>query len=214
MSRLADFRILTVPGLNSSGPDHWQTRWERFFPAIERVEQAQWDNPELAVWSSRLDQVLRRSARPTLIVAHSFGCLTTVHRAALGAPNLMGALLVAPADPEKFGVTELLRDAALPCPAVVVGSTDDHWMEVDRAAAYADQWGAEFINAGAAGHINAESDLGDWMFGLVQLQRLVVAAGAYQSRLAVSRGKRSNALSPIRGIVRSARTSITKRSGG
>jgi predicted alpha/beta hydrolase family esterase len=32
--------------------------------------------------------VLRRSARPAIIVAHSFGCLATVHRRIMGASNL------------------------------------------------------------------------------------------------------------------------------
>ncbi|WP_043439122.1 alpha/beta hydrolase, partial [Cupriavidus sp. HPC(L)] len=29
--------ILTVPGLHGSGPEHWQSRWERRFPDWQRV---------------------------------------------------------------------------------------------------------------------------------------------------------------------------------
>ena len=82
---------------------------------LSGVEQEQWGRPELPLWSERLVQVLRESSRPTLIVAHSFGCLTTMHATGLGMFNLAGALLVAPADLERFGVVQALRHA--PCAA-------------------------------------------------------------------------------------------------
>ena len=174
--RSFDFRVLIAPGLNDSGADHWQTRWQALHPAFERVEQLRWDVPDLEAWSERLDHELRRSTRPALIVAHSFGCLATAHRAGISVPNVAGALLVAPADPEKFGVADILRNVALPFPSIVIGSTDDPWMESSRAADWARQWGSQFVNAGAAGHINAESKLGDWPYGLQQLQRLALMA--------------------------------------
>ena len=31
--------ILIVPGLYNSGPDHWQSHWERELPNAQRVEQ-------------------------------------------------------------------------------------------------------------------------------------------------------------------------------
>ena len=34
-------------------------------------------------------------------------------------------------------------------------------------------WDAEMINAGSLGHVNAESNLGDWLYGQALLQRLV-----------------------------------------
>jgi predicted alpha/beta hydrolase family esterase len=172
MNDLSDFRILLVPGLNNSGPGHWQTRWEERHPAFERVEQWHWDRPQLAEWSAQVGHMLRRSKRPTLLVAHSFGCLASVHRAALGAPNLAGALLVAPADPRKFDVDGELPRQALAVPSIVIGSEDDPWMPAARAREWAERWGSRFVNAGALGHINADSGLGDWPFGLAQLARL------------------------------------------
>jgi predicted alpha/beta hydrolase family esterase len=175
-------RVLIVPGLHGSGPDHWQTRWQQLYPSFERVEQAKWNTPELPVWSERLDEVLHTSNRPTVIVAHSFGCLTSVHRAGRLASNrLAGMLLVAPADPDKFGLTKELLDVKLPCPSIVVGSSNDPWMEAHQAAYWAQVWGSEFINAGALGHVNSESGLGDWLFGLSLLQRLAVTANAQLS---------------------------------
>jgi predicted alpha/beta hydrolase family esterase len=170
---ISDFRVLIVPGLNDSGPDHWQSHWQAMYPAFERVEQRDWDTPELEPWSEQIGNALRRSARPAVIVAHSFGCLATAHRAALGAPNLHGALLVAPADPEKFGLADRLQQAEFLCPSTLIGSDNDRWMGQGQAAWWASQWGCEFISAGALGHINADSGIGDWLFGLAQLQRLV-----------------------------------------
>lgn len=172
-AHLADFRVLIVPGLHDSGAGHWQSHWQELYPSFERVEQRHWDIPDLDAWSGQIGQVLRRSARPAVIVAHSFGCLATVHRAMAGAPNLYGALLVAPADPAKVGINDASVQGRLPFPSTLIASEDDPWMEPRRSAFWAGQWGCEFIAAGALGHINADSGLGDWLFGLAQLQRLV-----------------------------------------
>ena len=169
---LSDFRVLVAPGLHDSGPDHWQTRWERLHPAFERVEQWDWDRPDLDAWSAQVGHMLRRSARPAILVAHSFGCLATVHRAAAGAPNLAGALLVAPADPHKFGIERELMVAPLAVPTIVVGSENDPWLSLERARTWARQWGSTFVNAGPLGHINADSNLDDWPIGLALLEQL------------------------------------------
>lgn len=175
---ISDFRVLVVPGWHGSGDSHWQSRWERLHPSFERVQQAHWDQPDLAVWSEQLARALAQSSRPALVVAHSFGCLTTIHCARIGAPNLTGALLVAPADPARFDAAELLRNAKLAFPSITVGSRNDPWMESRRAAEWADLWGSYFVDGGALGHINAESGFGDWPFGLTLLQRLAAMAQA------------------------------------
>ena len=171
---IGDYRVLLVPGLNNSGPDHWQSRWQQMYPSFERVEQVNWEVPDLFAWSDRLEQELKRSTCPTLIIAHSFGCLATVHCASRSAGNLAGALLVAPADPCKFGVEGILQQEHLACRSIFVGSTNDPWMEWHQAEVWAHTWQCEFVSAGQAGHINADSELGHWPFGLLQLQRLVL----------------------------------------
>ncbi|MFJ3045741.1 RBBP9/YdeN family alpha/beta hydrolase [Herbaspirillum chlorophenolicum] len=170
LARLADYRVLVVPGLHGSGPEHWQSRWQRLYPAFERVEQVHWSQPDLPRWSQRLGEVLAQSDRPVVIVAHSFGCLTTVHRAAAlqaesgSAFPIAAALLVAPADPGKFEVGDEVS-YRLTFPALVVGSENDPWMSAPRAQQWAKTWGASFHHAGALGHINAESGLDDWLAG-------------------------------------------------
>ncbi|AMO99249.1 serine hydrolase family protein [Collimonas arenae] len=178
MPTLSSFRVLVAPGLYNSGPLHWQSRWQRLYPAFERVEQEHWDAPVLEVWSQRLQHQLRQSEQPALVIAHSFGCLTTVHAALTDIPNLAGALLVAPADPDKFDVSQAVR-GKLSVPAIVVGSLNDPWMESGRARQWAQTWGADYVDAGALGHINAESNLGDWLYGQSLLQRLVQQTSSF-----------------------------------
>lgn len=172
-ARLSDFRILVAPGLHGSGDNHWQTRWEALYPAFERIEQWHWDRPDLHAWSAQVGHMLRRSRRPAVVVAHSFGCLATLHCAMRAPGNLAAVLLVAPADPRKFGVERELSAVRLAIPAIVIGSENDPWMPAARAVTWAAQWGADFVNAGPLGHINADSGLGDWPSGLARLEALV-----------------------------------------
>lgn len=187
-SVLAGFRVLIAPGLHNSGPEHWQSRWQALHPGFERVEQDDWDAPDLPRWSARVDQSRQLGAgdrRPTLIVAHSFGSLATVHSVARDPSGVAGLLLVAPADPDKFGVGDALPQAALPVPSILIGSGNDPWMAAPRAALWARRWHSRFIDAGALGHINAESGLGDWPEGLETLYFL--AEQAHNSALAAAR---------------------------
>jgi predicted alpha/beta hydrolase family esterase len=175
---LSQFRVLVAPGLRGSGPEHWQSRWQALFPAFERVEQERWDVPDLPVWSAQVGRMRQagNDPRPVLIVAHSFGCLASVHSVARDPSGVAGLLLVAPADPDKFGVAPLLPVQALPLPSIMVGSSNDPWMAASRAALWAQRWHSSFIDAGALGHINAESGLGDWPQGLETLYFLAEKA--------------------------------------
>ena len=178
-----DFHVIIVPGLHDSSPEHWQSRWHRRHREFSRVRQDDWEHPQLAAWAARLGQVRGADPRPALLVAHSFGCLTAVHSIARDGANLAGALLVAPADPDKFGVADLLPALALPCPSIMISSSNDPWMRADNAARWATRWGCELVEGAALGHINAESGLGDWPAGAALLRRLAEQA---HNRMAIS----------------------------
>jgi len=53
-----------------------------------------------------------------------------------------------------------------------VFSRDDPYCSPERARAMAADWGAEAIDAGPRGHLNADSGLGDWPEGLALLGSL------------------------------------------
>ena len=61
----------------------------------------------------------------------------------------------------------------LPFPSILVASRDDNRCPFELAAGLARDWGSEFVDAGHAGHLNAESGLGDWPQGHALLQRLM-----------------------------------------
>jgi predicted alpha/beta hydrolase family esterase len=80
--------------------------------------------------------------------------------------RIAGLMLVAPADPARFGLQNVITNVVLGAHSIVVASTNDPWMPIDRAAAWAEAWGSELINLGVAGHINVSSGYGAWPRGL------------------------------------------------
>ena len=172
------YQVILVPGLHNSSADHWQSLWHASHPEFYRVEQDDWDDPDLPGWTARLDQVRALDPRPALFIAHSFGCLASVASIAANPADVAGALLAAPADPHKFGIDAALPHAALPAPSILISSRDDPWMAPAGAALWAHRWASELLDAGAIGHINAASGLGDWPFGRNALQSLVERASS------------------------------------
>jgi hypothetical protein len=167
-----DYAVFTAPGLNGSTPTHWQSAWERRHPEFRRIEQAHWARPDLDEWARRVVETLLLAARPALVVAHSFGCLATLRAAAFQSSLIAGALLVAPADPDRVDAEGALPAAGLEFPLLVVASDNDPWMPWTRASAWAERWGGELITLPNAGHINVASGHSDWPEGLQLLERL------------------------------------------
>jgi serine hydrolase len=178
--------ILVVPGLGGSPEHHWQTHLERSFRAT-RVEQVNWDRPDLAAWTERL--VAAVEANPgAILVVHSLGCVLVAHLASTH-PNLPieGALMVAPADVDSARHTpQRIRSFApipldrLPYRSVVVASRNDPFVTIERARTFAEAWGADFIDLGACGHINVASGFGRWHVGERILERLISRASAHR----------------------------------
>ena len=59
----------------------------------------------------------------------------------------------------------------LPCKAPVVHSSDAPECDAARAQALAADWGAQTLNRGLAGPINADAGLRDWAEGLGPLRQ-------------------------------------------
>jgi len=100
MSSSQDFPlVLTVPGLNNSGPSHWQTLWEEAHHGCLRVNLGHWDRPHRNSWINQLNLALRSVEGPVLLAAHSLGCHAVAAWAQMepeAAQLVAGALLVAP----------------------------------------------------------------------------------------------------------------------
>lgn len=173
-------RVLIVPGWNNSGPEHWQTLWERADPArFRRVEQRDWDTPLLEDWVRTLDAAIAEEPAPAIVVAHSLGCIAVAHWAARHPRPVAGALLVAPPDVERADMPAEVRGFApvprtpLPFRSLLVASDNDEWVTMDRAAHFARAWGSELVRAGAAGHINTAAGFGPWPQGERLLESLL-----------------------------------------
>lgn len=173
-------KILILPGLGGSGEKHWQSFWSRALDHVLRLEQDNWEEPELDKWLERLNEFLLKSDGPLILAAHSLSVSLVAHWAVkYHNPHIKGALLVAPADVDSPAHTpDVIRNFApmpatkLPFPSIVVASENDPFVSLDRARYFAAQWGSEFINIGSKGHINSDSNLGIWEEGQEILQRL------------------------------------------
>jgi predicted alpha/beta hydrolase family esterase len=171
--------VLILPGYADSGPDHWQSHWERADPACRRVVQDDWLQPRLEDWLAALDRYLAGCVEPPVLAAHSLACALVAHWAGRARPTARGALLVAPADvdsprrtPEEvrnFSPIPLVR---LPFPSIVVASTNDPFVSLDRATVFAAAWGSRLVRIERAGHINADAGFGPWPEGRALLAEL------------------------------------------
>jgi len=189
---------LIIPGLHGSGPAHWQTWFETRVAGAQRVVQDNWSVAAIDQWSSRIGDAIDNAVGQVWLVAHSFGCLAAVAAAANRADRVAGALLVAPANPERFtsqglqptgssfssdgnasreSITEQIPHQSLGFPSIVVASSNDPWMRLTAASVWADRWGSQFECIGRGGHINIESGFGPWPHGLDLFERFRAAHG-------------------------------------
>lgn len=170
--KVKDADIIIVPGYTNSGPTHWQSRWEEKLSTARRVEQEEWSKPVREDWTSRVVQAVNEAERPVVLVAHSLGVPTAIHAIPGFTKPVAGAFLVAPPDvanpairPKHLMTFGPYPRDPLPFPSLVVGSRNDPYCAFDVAEDIAAAWGSLFVDAGEAGHINADSGFGPWPEG-------------------------------------------------
>jgi uncharacterized protein len=173
--------ILTVPGLFNSGPDHWQTHWERRLPNIHRIHQRDYENAVCSEWVETIQAVVKKHGPDVVLVGHSCGSIAIPHWAAKYPLKIKGAMLVGPSDVE---LPDFPKNAVgfkpvpleeLPFPTIVVASSEDPYVALERAEYFAKHWGSTVVNIGPAGHINAASGYGPWAEGMELLRTLAEA---------------------------------------
>ncbi|WP_045836638.1 alpha/beta hydrolase [Hyphomicrobium sp. 99] len=193
--KTSEVDILIVPGWQGSGPDHWQSRWERNLKTARRVIQHDWENPEVEAWGDRIAKFAGGATQPVVVVAHSLGVAATVLAAGkLKRNGVIGAFLVAPADldyakfwpdngsqrwpPEKGnGGFETLPQQRLPFRSHVVVANNDLYCSYARAEHLAAKWGATLSDAGESGHISTASGHGPWPEGLLEFGKFLRTLG-------------------------------------
>lgn len=175
-------RYLIVPGWQGSADEHWQSHWQRSLPGSARVEQRDWLNPDRQAWVAELQRSIDSDPRPTILIAHSLGCITVAHWAAQAPVEALSrvraALLVAPADVQRADCPPALQNFApipqhlLPFPSQLIGSDNDGAASAARAIELARDWGSEATILENAGHINVTSGHRRWEQGFAYLYRL------------------------------------------
>jgi hypothetical protein len=145
------------------------------------VEQHDWMQPLRGDWIARLEDVVLSTSAPAVLVAHSLGCMLVAAWAShsRNTHRVKAALLVAPADVEQEALRPVLASWSpvprqiLPFKSTLVASRDDPYCSFERARGFAAAWGSRLVDAGMAGHINADSGLGDWPWGQDVLNELI-----------------------------------------
>lgn len=174
--------VLIIPGLWNSGPENPQSYWERERGDCLRVVQEEWETPRREDWVVTLEQAVKSAREPVVLSAHSLGCALVAHWAESAGASIgkvRGALLVAPSDVQAISYPEgpvgfdPMPRHKLPFRTTVVASSDDVYVSIERARAFAAWWGARLVEVGPLGHINADSDLGNWPEGQLLLDELV-----------------------------------------
>lgn len=187
-------QVLLLPGYGNSGPEHWQSHWEKAHHGFHRVQQKDWESPRLADWLQAIDEAVDASVSPVVLVAHSLACLAVAHWGQLDFSNgqtkqvekrktlqsrVHAALLVAPPNPEAAVFPESAADfgpvpqGTLAFAATLVYSGNDPYAEESFSLLCARHWHCETYFAGALGHINSASRLDLWPQGLSLLQALI-----------------------------------------
>ena len=175
-------QFINVCGLRNSPPEHWQSLWEQQFPTLfRRVEQQNWTTPDNATWTKALADFLGQinQEEEVVLIGHSVGCATIVNwwRDFHNFP-VKAVLLVAPSDVESLAYPSYITGfnplhlAPLPFFSVVVASSDDHVVSVERAQFFAQQWGSSFRLIESAGHLEAKSGYGPWPEGVKLLSQI------------------------------------------
>ncbi len=185
----ARYSFVLVPGLYDSGPEHWQSFWQKRHGFWHRVAQRNWNAADLDLWIGSIRRLLGPLPHPAILVGHSFGAIASCCLAADRTHPIAGLMLVAPAEPSRFEIEDRVPQTALGVPAIVVASHNDPLMSFSRAVRWSAIWQAELVELGEAGHINAEAGFGPWPYGLQALRALVarIDAQAFQEHVPVLR---------------------------
>lgn len=179
MKLFSNLHVLSLPGLNGSGADHWQSIWEKNNPAFLRVEASNWSHPQKDLWVQNLETAVASRGPSVVLLAHSLGCLQAAHWAAGTALKIKGAFLVAPPNAERLGFPQAavsfrgVPRRRFSFPSMVVASSDDPYCAQDYAQAMSHDWGSAFVNIGPKGHINALGHLGEWPEGFELFRNFV-----------------------------------------
>ena len=176
------YEFLIIPGWQGSGPDHWQSYWEKSLQPSSRLSVSSWTYPQPHDWIQRINDQIQLASSPVILIAHSLGCIALTKWASQADQQLIkkvkAALLVAPADverahcPAEIACFEPIPLSTLPFTSLVIGSSNDPSASEGRVRSFAKSWGSHCIILNNAGHINTASGHNQWSEGFKYLNEL------------------------------------------
>lgn len=183
------FNTVFVPGYGNSINGHWQEIWYKEIENSYWVEQNDWENPDCEDWVETLDLLIQSLEGPILLVTHSLGGSTVVEWSKKHTANILGVFLVAVPDVESVKFPEVITGyqtpllEKLPFLSLVLASTDDPYSTLDRTKYFSKNWGGEQISIGNLGHVNTDSNIGEWYEGRNQLNNFISSLDALASNI-------------------------------
>ncbi len=185
--RASDFDILIVPNIGGAADGDWPSRWRAKLSTARLVHPQNSADTRREAWTEAIARAAGGATRPALFIGHGLGAAAIADAGrALDGAGVRGAFLVAPPDERGLerlaGVDWTPARAPLPWPSVVIASRNDPLGVYDAVAALAADWGAELIDAGEAGGLDAASGHGPWPEGLMRLAAFMRGIGERRTR--------------------------------
>lgn len=172
-------KIRIIPGVNNSDSNHWQSIWEKKY-GFQRINQEEWADPQYSDWSKNLIEALEEeSDEDNVLVAHSLGCILVAKTLPIIRKHTKAIFLVAPPDLNKEAFEEFLgsfkgmQETNLNIPGILVYSENDPYSTGEFCKALGEKWGLETVSVGRKGHINSDSNIGEWDEGYALFQKLL-----------------------------------------
>ncbi len=168
--RAADLDLIFVPERQIPDDSHWQARWSAKLSSARFVGEP--------VTPEEIAEAAKSATKPIFFIAYSAGAVALAQAAPdLAGLDVRGAFLVAPPsrggrDTLEHGRWGATPRARLPFPSVLVASRTDPLAPFEESTALAADWGADLIDAGEAGRIDAASGHGPWPEGLLRVAGL------------------------------------------
>lgn len=164
--------ILFLPDGSRPPHDHWQSRWQQKLSTGRSVVPHAHHAPERAAWVETVSEAANGADRPVVLVGHGHGIFAAIAAMPRITQRIAGAFFAAPYDlgreqalvSSPHGWPAHIR-SRLPFPAMLVASRNDAACSFEAAEDLAMDWGALLLDAGEAGHIDAEAGYGPWPEG-------------------------------------------------
>ncbi|MEU7588884.1 alpha/beta hydrolase [Micromonospora sp. NPDC049230] len=172
-------RHLLVPGRGIARAEHWLRRWAETHPEYRWAPEPPGPPLILRDRVAALHTAVGESDEPAVLIAHSAGCITVALWAATHSGPVRAAMLVTPpritgAEPDDpSDIPWVVPRARLPFRTIVVASRSDPYTTFAQFEQFAEDWGAELVDAGDVGHLDTASGFGPWPEG----ERLVSELG-------------------------------------